>query len=103
VNEISTMQAPAGWYVHPNGHPGLETYWDGTQWTNAQRPIGPAQPEKAKNRTGDIVAGYILAFIMPIVGFIVGIVFTAQRRNHGLGILIASVVFFVFWVAVFSA
>ena len=37
-----TNAAPPGWYTHPDS-PGLEHWWDGTQYTQA-RPVVPVQP-----------------------------------------------------------
>ncbi len=37
-----TNAAPPGWYTHPDS-PGLEHWWDGTQYTQA-RPVAPVQP-----------------------------------------------------------
>ncbi len=34
-----TSNPPAGWYPDP-GAPGQERYWDGSQWTDSQRPLG---------------------------------------------------------------
>ncbi|HEX2316851.1 MAG TPA: DUF2510 domain-containing protein [Thermomonospora sp.] len=31
-------QTPAGWYHDPYGTPGLQRYWDGSQWTQATQP-----------------------------------------------------------------
>ncbi|WP_222720954.1 DUF2510 domain-containing protein [Actinomadura sp. HBU206391] len=33
-----TGQVPPGWYRDPYGTPGLQRYWDGSQWTQATQP-----------------------------------------------------------------
>jgi hypothetical protein len=33
-----TGQLPPGWYRDPYGTPGLQRYWDGSQWTQATQP-----------------------------------------------------------------
>lgn len=45
----SADRAPPGWYEVP-GDPGLQRYWDGTQWTDAIAPLEPAEPEVGADR-----------------------------------------------------
>lgn len=33
-----TSQTPPGWYRDPYGTPGLQRYWDGSQWTQVTQP-----------------------------------------------------------------
>src|SRR5438034_4518253 len=33
-----TGQTPPGWYADPYGTPGLQSWWDGGQWTQATQP-----------------------------------------------------------------
>ncbi|MCD0452743.1 DUF2510 domain-containing protein [Actinocorallia sp. API 0066] len=37
-------QTPPGWYPDPYGAPGLQRWFDGTQWTQATQPTGPSTP-----------------------------------------------------------
>ena len=57
------MTTPAGWYP-ANNEPGLERFWDGSQWTDQARPVqapapaprvAPSKPEAAGQRE-DIAA-----------------------------------------------
>ena len=34
---METLGTPAGWYPDPS-HPGVQRYWDGTQWTEHTNP-----------------------------------------------------------------
>lgn len=50
-----------------------------------------------------IIVGYILAFLMPIVGGIVGIYMMAKRRpGHGIAMLVLAVMSSVFWFDFYS-
>lgn len=50
---------------------------------------------------GLVVGGWVTAFLMPLVGFILGIVILAKgkRIGHGIAILIISLTMFGFWAA----
>lgn len=53
---------------------------------------------------GVIVAGYILAFIIPFIGGIVGIYSMFKSKpGHGIGILALSLFSFFFWLGVMGA
>lgn len=43
-----------------------------------------------------IIVGYVFAILMPIVGLIIGL---TQIRRGGLGVVLASFMAFVFWLA----
>lgn len=93
-----------GWYPDPND-PATNRYWDGAKWTDSRAPRqlpGTAAGEKEQEATGVIIAGYIFAILMPIVGFIIGLT-QVNRNRHGLWVVIASVVAFVLWLAVVGA
>jgi hypothetical protein len=49
--------------------------------------------------TGVVVAGYVFAVVMPIVGFIIGLT-QINRNKHGFWIVVASVVVFLAGVVV---
>jgi hypothetical protein len=40
---MSGSSTPAGWYPDPQ-QPGQQRYWDGSAWTEATQPGGPAAP-----------------------------------------------------------
>jgi hypothetical protein len=63
---------------------------------------GTGNLTQTKNKpweSGTITGLYILAFIMPLVGGIAGIValFNDANRQHGVGLIVASFVFWIFW------
>ena len=47
-----------------------------------------------------IVVGYVFAIFMPLVGLVIGL---TQFRRGGLGVVLAAVLAFVFWLAVILA
>jgi len=66
-----------------------------------------AQPQASGGISGLDIAGYILAVIIPLVGFILGIVSAVKHKgqgtNHGVFIIIVSVVAFIFWLVILSS
>ena len=108
---VSRPAPPAGWYKNPGG-PG-ERYWDGEKWTDSYAKEDPqpavVQPtpssvERDGEKAGTFeIVGYIMAVLIPFVGFIMGIIGAAQRRKHGVWIIVVSVVAFVIWLALISA
>lgn len=76
--------APAGWYAHPS-MADTQRYWDGQQWTDHIAPgspqTAPASPrtEAQANHTL-ITVGLLSAFLLPILGFIVGVILLAKRE-----------------------
>jgi hypothetical protein len=78
-------------------------YWDGADWTLQTRPIveSPAEGDSA----GALVPlGYILSIIIPIVGFVLGIVAVTRPNKaaskHGPWIIVVSVLAFIAWLAI---
>lgn len=52
---------------------------------------------------GTIVASYVTAIFMPIIGFILGIyLLFKDRPGHGVTVLILTVVSWVIWSAIFG-
>ncbi|GAB2835336.1 hypothetical protein GCM10022221_37940 [Actinocorallia aurea] len=45
-------QTPPGWYPDPYGNPGLQRWFDGTQWTQATQPTGPSAPPSWQPQAG---------------------------------------------------
>lgn len=98
-------QTPPGWYPDPHD-PTSTRYWDGQQWTENRAPVaGPRQvgaDGKEQEAGGVIIAGYIFAVLMPIVGFIIGLT-QINRNRHGLWVVIVSVVAFLIWLGIFQS
>ena len=101
----------SGWYADPSGQPG-HRYWDGGQWTDHRHAATVANSASSaaveeQGTSGLVVGGYILAAIMPLIGFILGIVVATRPANavskHGIWIIVVSIVAFFFWIAVVSS
>jgi hypothetical protein len=91
---------PPGWYADPHGRG--QRYWDGVSWSEQLAPLAPPSfsVDKHPATTGDWVAGVLLALLVPVVGFVLGIVWAAKggkRGTVGIACLILSVVAAGFW------
>lgn len=95
-------QHKAGFYPDPNDET-VERYWDGSKWTDSRQPIkrGPAAGEKEQEASGTVVAGYIFAVLMPLIGFIIGLT-QINRSRHGIWVVIVSIVAFFVWLAIIA-
>lgn len=61
------MNSPAGWYSDPE-NPGIQRWWDGTQWTEQIQPVPPPSlptkpPSLPKKKKGLAVTAAVLAVI----------------------------------------
>lgn len=104
--ESKDLGFPAGWYDDPSGNGGRR-YFDGERWTDHFEP--PPDPQrqqqgetKEREATGTIIAGYIFAFVMPIVGFVIGLT-QINRNRHGLWVVLASVGGFILWLIIIGS
>lgn len=104
----STMAPKPGWYPDE----GVMRYWDGSQWTDQTRPLPylldstPTEtgPAPGRESAGAIVGvGYVLAVLIPVIGFIIGIVVATRpakvTSKHGAWIIVLSVVVFFVYLA----
>lgn len=93
---------PAGWYPDPDGAGG-QRYFDGTQWTDRTPPPPPSvaatKNEKEEKATPTIIAGYVFAVLIPLVGFIIGLT-QINRNKHGIWVVVLSCVAFLIFLAV---
>lgn len=99
-----SSSGPAGWYALPND-PTTERYWDGENWTNSYQPARAGRvgaDGKEQEATGVVVAGYIFAVLMPIVGFIIGLT-QINRNRHGIWVVLLSIVVFVVYLAIITS
>jgi hypothetical protein len=53
---------------------------------------------------GLVLAGYLTAIFMPLIGFIIGIILLAKNRpGSGIGCIIVSAVCGFIWMAIISS
>ena len=95
---------PAGWYDVPD-RANTKGYWDGERWTGDYAPTDTtAPPSRAESAGGLVVVGYITAVLMPLIGFILGIVVATRpakvTSKHGAWIIVVSIVAFIVWLAI---
>lgn len=91
----------------PAAYPGPGPYQPGPP----PPPYGYGQPpyaQPAQGVSGLVVVGYITAVVIPIVGFILGIVaatrrYEPQTARHGVWVIVVSVVAFFVWLAIISS
>jgi hypothetical protein len=90
------MTTPAGWYPDPT-RAQTQRYWDGEAWSDHVAPL----TVDASN-TGVLTAGWVFAFLMPIVGFVIG-VSQINRGSQGIGIVVWSVIMFFVWYTILTS
>lgn len=98
---MTGKKAPAGWYPHPS-MADTRRYWDGERWTSHIAPAEPAAPKAtsgpaANNYKGMVAGGTAMAFLMPLIGFIIGAYLLSKRPGPGIAIMIISVLAGLFW------
>jgi hypothetical protein len=97
-------RAAPGWYPRPDMS-GTQGYWDGAKWTGEVVPMAPstgATTQAVSSRVETI--GWITAILMPIVGFIIGIVMLGKGQGRGVGmIVLALVAFYVFYQSILNS
>ena len=82
---------PPGWHADPE-QPDTWRYWDGSQWTEHRHPGLPPAPPRDRASTVLLVVSYAGALLLPIVGFILGIVLLVRRQTaHGVAVVLISV------------
>ncbi len=99
METTQVLNAPPGWYKDSTRVDGLR-YWDGQQWTDHvahhDAPAGISKP----SLTGPI----LVAILIPLIGFIWGIIMLARgNTDGGLPTMIISVVAFVLWSSVLAS
>lgn len=98
MSSIPQHMPPAGWYSDPE-MVDTHRYWDGHKWTDHRQAViasrGP-QPEIST------AAGYWFAFLLPLVGFILGITYLNKKPSDGIAVMVLSVLAVFIWSAIFS-
>jgi hypothetical protein len=62
------------------------------------------QTSANSENNGLVVAGYVAAILMPLVGFIIGIILLAKNKvGSGIGCIIVSVICGIIWLALLNS
>jgi hypothetical protein len=79
----------AGWYQDPSIR-NTQRFWDGAGWTEQTR--APDYTEQlAEDARGRLTLAWLLAFLLPFVGFFLGWRLTDERLGHGIAVMLVSV------------
>lgn len=79
---------PAGWYPDPD-QPQTQRYWTGSEWTDQRAPMAPKPEDRASGVL--LFVSYAAAFLLPLIGFILGIVLLVRRQTgHGVAVVLIS-------------
>jgi hypothetical protein len=103
--------AASGWY-DVSDRPETKGYWDGERWTGEYAPSISLTPRSAPIVVSEgesagtlVVVGYIMAVLIPVLGFGFGIVAATRpakaTAKQGPGIIVLSVVAFIIYLALF--
>lgn len=67
-----------------------QPYWNGKKWVEPQDEVTPV-----------VIAGFLFAVLMPLIGFILGLT-QINRSKYGLRIVIGSVGFAMLWYSIYT-
>ena len=90
---------PAAWYADPENATGMR-YWDGTRWTEHRTNYRADPATEARSSEGMVAAGYVLSFLIPIVGVVLGIILIRRKSTHGPWVLGLSLLFILVFLVV---
>jgi len=88
---------PAAWYADPENATGMR-YWDGSRWTEHRTNYRAEAPTSQGASDALVITGYVLAFLFPIGGLVVGALLLGRGNDHGRWVLLLSVLFFAIFV-----
>lgn len=87
---------PPGFYDDGSGR---QRWWDGDQWTeHRQGAPAPVESQEDESISGSAIVGYVLAFVMPFIGFLVGLALIARKDRHGVGVVLLSIIVFLLFI-----
>ncbi|WP_067428408.1 DUF2510 domain-containing protein [Nocardioides jensenii] len=88
---------PPGWYPDPEMANTMQ-FWDGQFWTGQRVPASlPAQRQWLSGWF--FVAGFVLALVFPIGGFVMAMIAFAKNEAGGaIGLLLFSALGFYWWL-----
>jgi hypothetical protein len=78
-----------------------QRYWDGAKWTDHIAPSAPMAHTPADSGEGIVIAGWVMAFVLPIGGAIIGVMLAGdpRQRSVGLGMTFVSILAGLVWYA----
>jgi len=96
------ISPPPGFYDDGTG---AQRWWDGTNWTEHRN--GALAPNAAGDAESKVISwtatiGYILAALLPFIGFFVGLALIARKDRHGIGVVLLSTVAFFAYIYAFA-
>jgi Protein of unknown function (DUF2510) len=108
-NTVTAQLAAPGWYPGPDDS---HSYWDGSAWTHhadkartvrpLQATVAPVEPTQNPNHSSLVSSGYIFAVLMPIIGFVLGLMALGRPEpgtsKHGMKIVGLSIVAFIVYL-----
>jgi hypothetical protein len=78
---------PPGWHPDPND-PTQWRWWDGEEWTDKRSPR-----DGVKRSSGNgVAAGYVMAIVIPIVGFLIGLALLVRDDRNGAPVMGVSLI-----------
>jgi hypothetical protein len=110
-----SADVPPGWYQDPDR--ACQRYWDGSRWTERTAPLLAANREpvpvaetfgwfregRDELPVAEQLTALAFAFLLPIVGFILAIVWlTRGKLGDGAALMLLSVLGSVIWYAVLT-
>jgi hypothetical protein len=101
--DTSAAAPGPGFYPDPSDS-AVNRYWDGSAWTDSRESRAPttSTPDKQQNADGTIIAGYVLAILMPLIGFIIGLT-QINRNRHGIWVVVVSIAAFFIWLSIIAS
>jgi hypothetical protein len=76
---------------------GTQRYWDGDDWTGEPAPWTPPTPTPKDNTDKVVIAGFVLAILFPIGGFVAGAVALRKEPMLGAVLMVLSIAMTYFW------
>ncbi|MGH3427771.1 MAG: DUF2510 domain-containing protein [Candidatus Dormibacteraceae bacterium] len=89
---------PPGFY---NDGSGNQRWWNGEGWGEQRQGIQVPADMSNRSLSGTALVGYLLALLLPFIGFLVGLALIARKDRHGIGVvLLSTLTFFAYIYAV---